>query len=524
MVAAMAAVMGHLLMPTPPRIDLAQTLPYFNGRVTAFPARDVIVITWLRRRGDIAMAAVRWFIPLLALALVVAGSLARAQTLAPPNPAEQKAYAAAAATKDPTKRAQAMEVFIAWYPNSPLRIEAHEQAMAAWQAASNPAKADAIAVRLLQIDPDNLRGLANRVYVGRARAAAGEAGALAPAVAAAERGLSVLNKWQRPPSATDTEFVRTKLQFMAVFDGALGFAALQAKDYAKAKHYYIEAVTIDPDNLQDAYQLSVAQLEGSPLDPLGFWYAARAMAIARTVRNTAAATEIEKYARSRYQRYHGSEEGWDQVVASAETQRMPPEGFAGSISRALTGAEHAVQLMSDNDPSTLSYADWAFVLAHRDESSDNQAAAEKMWKTILDKQKGGASRLKMPIKVVSATPDRIEAAFIERNQTANRVDIEVMLARPLNPLPAVGATISVVGTIRDYRVRPFAFVMSNAELSPESLPIAGGPCADPRPQMCTREYRPACGLRRDGSRKSYGNACTACADADVVSQAAGPCP
>jgi hypothetical protein len=66
--------------------------------------------------------------------------------------------------------------------------------------------------------------------------------------------------------------------------------------------------------------------------------------------------------------------------------------------------------------------------------------------------------------------------------------------------------------------------MTRAELAPESLPVAGGACADPRPQMCTHEYRPACGLRRDGSRKTYGNACTACSDPQVVTQAAGACP
>ena len=57
-----------------------------------------------------------------------------------------------------------------------------------------------------------------------------------------------------------------------------------------------------------------------------------------------------------------------------------------------------------------------------------------------------------------------------------------------------------------------------------SLPVAGGACADPRPQMCTRDYRPACGLRRDGTKQTYGNACSACSDPDVLSQAAGACP
>lgn len=48
-------------------------------------------------------------------------------------------------------------------------------------------------------------------------------------------------------------------------------------------------------------------------------------------------------------------------------------------------------------------------------------------------------------------------------------------------------------------------------------------CTTPRPQMCTRDYRPVCGTRRDGTRQTYGNGCGACADAAVVSHVPGPC-
>jgi len=146
-----------------------------------------------------------------------------------------------------------------------------------------------------------------------------------------------------------------------------------------------------------------------------------------------------------------------------------------------------------------------------------------VWHAIADKQKDGA-RLKIPVKVITATPDRIEAALSDGNQASNTVDLSIALARPLSPLPAVGATISIVGTLSDYRVQPFTFMMTKAELADESLPVAGGPCADPRPQMCTRDYRPACGSLKDGSRKTYGNACSACADPNVTTQAAGACP
>jgi hypothetical protein len=472
------------------------------------------------------MAMIRWLGLMLSLALAFATAEVAAQTRKDfPNPAEYDSYMTALNTRDPAKRATAMEVFIAWYPGSTLRTEAFEQAIAAWQVANQPAKADVIAARLLQADPDNVRALANRAYTGRTRAAAGEAAALPPAVAAAERGLLVLPKWQKPVSLTDDAFARVKEQMGGVFNGTLGFAALQAKDYDNARRYYRLSVAAEPDNLQDVYQLAVAQLEGTPLDALGFWYAARSIAIARAAKNTAAATDIDRYVRSRYRVYRGSEEGWNELVARLVAgERAPPNNFVKSIPRMLTPPEAALVLVEENDPVTLSFADWALVLRHRDATPANKMAAEKVWQAIGTKQQGGGARLKIPVKVISATPDRIEAAITDESQAGNVVDLVVVMARPLSPLPAVGAGISVVGMLSDYRAQPFTFLMTRGELAPESLPVAGGPCADPRPLMCTRDYRPACGIRRDGSRKTYGNACSACADADVVTQGAGACP
>jgi tetratricopeptide (TPR) repeat protein len=469
----------------------------------------------------------RCLLVVLSLAFTVAAQDAAAQNRSSfSNPAEYDAYMSALANRDAAKRATAMEIFVAWYPNSVLRNEALEHAMAAWSAAREPAKADFVAGKLLQLDPDNVHALANRVYAGRVRAVQGDKSAVAPMIAAAERGLAALAKWQKPASLDDATFARTKEQMSAVFNGALGYAALQAKDYDKARRYYRESVAAEPDNLQDVYQLAVSQLEGTPLDALGFWFAARSIAIARASRNDTAANDIDRYVRSRYRLYRGSEEGWNELLARVVSgERAPPGGFVRSIPRALTPAELALQLVEDNDPGSLSFADWALILRHRDTTPANRAAAEKLWKAIVDKQQGGGgTRLKVPVKVISATPDVIEAAITDEAQAGNVPDLHIAMARPLAPVPAGGAKISIVGTLSDYRPQPFLFMMTRAELAPESMPVAGGPCADPRPQMCTRDYRPACGQRRDGSRQTYGNPCSACSDAQVVTQSAGACP
>ena len=59
-------------------------------------------------------------------------------------------------------------------------------------------------------------------------------------------------------------------------------------------------------------------------------------------------------------------------------------------------------------------------------------------------------------------------------------------------------------------------------------------CRDPRPQMCTQEYRPVCATRDNGVRcvtapcdstenVTYPNGCTACADPAVYYFRAGAC-
>jgi len=54
-------------------------------------------------------------------------------------------------------------------------------------------------------------------------------------------------------------------------------------------------------------------------------------------------------------------------------------------------------------------------------------------------------------------------------------------------------------------------------------------CLDPRPEVCTKQYRPVCGHRcaappcTEADRRSYGNGCDACADASVRAHRPGRC-
>lgn len=49
------------------------------------------------------------------------------------------------------------------------------------------------------------------------------------------------------------------------------------------------------------------------------------------------------------------------------------------------------------------------------------------------------------------------------------------------------------------------------------------PCPEPRPQMCSMDYRPVCAQLADGRFKTYSNGCTSCTDSQVLGYRDGAC-
>lgn len=48
-------------------------------------------------------------------------------------------------------------------------------------------------------------------------------------------------------------------------------------------------------------------------------------------------------------------------------------------------------------------------------------------------------------------------------------------------------------------------------------------CPSPRPEMCTRDYRPVCATLSDGTNVTYPNGCEACSNPNVQGYSPGSC-
>jgi len=345
------------------------------------------------------------------------------------DPAEYNAYVAAIGLSDPNQKAAALEQFLNQYPNTVMKEDAMQQIMGAYQQANNLQKASDAANKLLQVEPNNVPALFTCALVNNVTAHQGNAQAGATARQCAEKGLQNLPSFTKPEGMAPEAFEKTKTQMAGVFNGAAGFGAFINKDYPAAQKYLTAAAQATPDDLATIYPLAAAYLEAKPLNPLGFWYGARAINLSKG--NAAASAQITKYVQTKYSNYHGGTDGWDQLVAAAAASPQPPANFTVTQ---VTPATEANKLAASKDPKTMDFAEWQDIFTNAD-----PPVAENVWNAI----KGVPLAFKAT--VIQADKDKLLLASTIDAAQANKADTEVLMTEPIPPrlMPKVGAEIGV---------------------------------------------------------------------------------
>src|SRR5438874_8697091 len=252
------------------------------------------------------------------------------------DPSEYNAYMAASQQQNPQQKAAAFEQFLSQYPNTVVKEESLEQLMASYQAANDAQKMQDAANRLLQVNPNNIRGLALLTYFYRlqGQGATNPADAqrvLGQAAQLAQRGLQVLQQ-PKPAGVSDADWEKLKQGVSLIFQGAIGLNALQQKDYPTAQKNLLAVVQAQGPQatLQDVYPLAQAYILADPKlnDPQqavnGLWFAARSVALAQPA-GQQVAQSINQFGLFYYKRFHGGDDGWQQLIQQAAQSPMPPQ-------------------------------------------------------------------------------------------------------------------------------------------------------------------------------------------------------
>jgi len=380
------------------------------------------------------------------------------------DPAEYNAYVGAVQQTDPTAKISGLEAFIAQYPNSVMKEDALELLKGTYQQAGKQDKVIDTANRLLAANPNNVRALALLAYSERA------AQKWADAKQHAERGLQALASMSKPDGVSDADFQKQKTQLGALLDSVAGFAALQLKDNATAEKDLRAAVEVDPNNVENVYPLALASLTATPEDDVnGLFFIARAINL---VKDPAGKAQITKFGHAKYVKYHGSEEGWNELLALTATTPLPPAGFTIKQYVPPTAAEQAADLVKTKAPKDMSFAEWELVL-----SAGAPADAEKVWSAI----KGVP--LQMEGTVMKAAPTELQIAASQDDIDQKRADIVVAMGGtiPAKLMPQEGSTLDFEGTPVSYTPSPFVMTMEKGTLLTKAPPATKKPPVHHRP-------------------------------------------
>jgi tetratricopeptide (TPR) repeat protein len=374
------------------------------------------------------------------------------------DPAEYNAYVGAIQQQDPNAKISALEAFLTQYPNSVMKTTALELLMASYQQAGNQQKVVETAKRLLTVDSCNLRALALLTFLDRQTVSSGNTSELGDLTQYSSKGLECVQSAQKPAGVSDADYDKLKQQVTPIFNGGCGFAALQNKDYAKAQSCLKAAVDANPNDLQNVYPLAMAYLSATPPDTLnGLFYIARAADISQGPPKT----QIQNYGEKVYKNYHGSDDGWNDLLTTAATQTTPPADLATKVTKYVppTPAQQAHDLINGKTPDQvkqLSFGEWELVLSAG--TTDDQ---NKVWDVIKNVP------LQMEGKVIEVTsPTELHVAGSEDDIEANRADITLTMSGPIPTarLPKPGDTFDFEGTPASYTATPFMMAMSDGKL------------------------------------------------------------
>jgi hypothetical protein len=373
---------------------------------------------------------------------------------------EYAAYNNANTQATPAAKAAAFEAYLKAYPNSAVKADVLNTMLFAYNQAGDKANTLATADRLLAVDPMNLRALTLEVYYRRADAdamtdAAAKAAALDKVAQFAQQGLAAT----KPKDTTQADFDTLKKATMPTFESAIADDDMAKKDNADAIKALKAEIAADPDDttkpspvLQDVFTLAQAYYTMTPPDFLNCaWYATRAAAFAPD----AYKPQIEPLATYCYQKYHGSKDGYDAMVAAVKTNVDPPAGF--TVTPAPKPEDIVANLIATTpDLATLALSDKEFVLTY-----GKPADADKVFDTV----KGKSVEIPGAV-VVAATDSQLQVSVSDDAIQGKTADFTFNMKVPIpaKDVPAVGAKITLDGTYASYTQTPLMITMSDASL------------------------------------------------------------
>jgi hypothetical protein len=411
------------------------------------------------------------------LALVLC-FLVNAQTARQYRPGEFELYDEAVKDLNAAAFAKAIGAIEVWqqkFPDSDYASDRAAFAIQAFAGANQPAKALDAATPLFAKDLATLftgpgaQAMTIRLLYNTTWAISHAPNPGPEALAAGEKAARSLNDYDTPlPGVSDAQWREARkdmkeksaaaLLYIAMLPGIQAMAK-QPPDCATAEQAYLHALTIYPEKAALSYELGRAlncEAKENPAKfPLALYQFQRAALIDPTLgdpRNDAA--KIRAYADNAYIKFHGGDEGLDQLKQQARQSPLPPVDF-----KVLSAAEVATLKETQFEQENPQIALWIKIRTRLLEDDGAQYFESEMKEAALPRLKG---------TLLEARPACRPRELLVAVQQP-RAEITLKLDKPLTGQPDLNASLQWEGQPTAFTKDPFMLTMNTDGSSLQGL-------------------------------------------------------
>ncbi len=382
---------------------------------------------------------------------------------------------------DAAKRVQILDKWTREYPETAFAPERTAEYLRAYSELKDCKGQNKIAADLLAKDPNSEPGL--RIIIGCIYSIKGPSAAefdqaekaANTLLANADKIYSDANK----PAATPADaWKQFKATMVIAAENTIPYIDLQRKDDGKAESDLKKLLQSDPSDAQASSMLAtllfgqrVAKPDNQP--PAIFEYARVGVYEGPNALDAKSRAAFLSTAAKYYKAYHGSDEGWDKIVALAKANSLPPAGFTIKSTADLERERMEAEAAADAaDPVFATWKQFKGGL-----TGDTDAA---FWKEVegagLPSTDGSKKfKGKLVLQKPALNPKTLVIAYKDPAG-----DITLQLETPLRGKMDPGAELEFFGTATAYTKSPFMVTLKIADPKTDlvgwkSLPIAPTP-------------------------------------------------
>ena len=344
------------------------------------------------------------------------------------------------------------------YAETAYDIERISLYMASYQAANQGDKAVATAKELLGKVPGHFSANFTIVnltpFLGKTGASALDAGVEA---AEALLGGGIATQFaaaQKPAQVSQAQWDDAKKQAEVSSHQALGWVAMQRKDNSGAESEFKKTLGLNENLGQVSYwlgQVTLAQADPDKNTLAMYSFARAAVYEGPGALPAAGRGQVGDYISQLYRKFAGSDDGLDDLLATARENALPPADFA-EIKDAATRKAEAEVAFSTNYP--LRYQ---FVKLKENLQS---SAGDATWGNLR-----GKLTPKFRLFVVSAVPARAPNKLTLTSSKGGAAEVTLNLENRMRTAPGRGATIAFEGVAATLTKEPFMLVLNDGKVN-----------------------------------------------------------